>query len=241
MSDEVSVVGRRVESTGQEPQPTSTLHSAFVLLRVLGRVQQHPVGVSQLAAETGIPKTTVHRLLEQLAQENVVERREHRWTFAAGLYELDRRHFDLASIAHPRLRSMSQATGATLFLYDATGRKLKALSRAYGSRFTRIVSPSHQSLTAESPASALFQALATGQMAHEHGAVPVEYSCIATPFSLPSGEAAVLAMGLPMTRDMEAFKRPLDRVATLIESEMRRLTSQCGRRLPVSYIRPKPL
>jgi hypothetical protein len=37
-----------------------------------GRMQQHPVGVTRLAAATGIPKTTVHRLLQQLAQEDVV-------------------------------------------------------------------------------------------------------------------------------------------------------------------------
>jgi hypothetical protein len=190
----------------------------------MGRVQQHPVGVTRLAALTGIPKTTVHRLLEQLAQENIVVRDDHRWTFAAGVYELDCRRSELASIAHPRLRAISQATGATLFLYDATGGKLEPISRAYGSRFAQILTPTEQRLAAASPASAVSQALDTGQMASEYGAVNQACSCIATPFGLPSGEPAILAFGLPSKEDMETFKRPLDRTATLVQSEMRRLT-----------------
>jgi IclR helix-turn-helix domain len=223
MPDEPLTDRGLVESPRQGFQTISSLSSAFVVLRALGRIQQHPVGVTRLSAVTGIPKTTVHRLLEQLAKENIVERRAHRWTFATGAYELDRRRSDLADLAYPRLRSMSQATGATLFMYDATGGKLEPMSRAYGFRFARILTPSEQCLAAASPASAVSQALNTGQMASEYGAVHQECACIATPFALPSGEAAVLAFGLPANGDMEGFKRPLDRVATLVQSEMRRL------------------
>jgi IclR helix-turn-helix domain len=228
MSHALSVAPRpqhNSESIGQEDQPTSTLHSAFAVIRALGRIQQHPVGVTRLAAETGIPKTTAHRLLEQLAEENIVQRHDRRWTFAPGLYELDRRRWDLASVAHPRLRSISLSTGASVFLYDATGKKLTAISRAYGSGFRGILSPSEQCLAAESPASAVSQALDTGHTAYEFGAVHPECSCIAKPFVLPSGEPGILAFGLPMSRDLESFKRPVDRVAKLIESDMHRLAS----------------
>jgi hypothetical protein len=140
-----------------------------------------------------------------------------------GVYELNRHPSDLAGVAHRRLRAMSLATGASIFLYDATGNRLKAMSRAYDSRFAGTLSPSEQRLAAESPASAIPQALDTGQMASEYGAVPLECSCIATPFALPSGEAGIVAFGLPMNDGLEEFKRPLDRVAKLIQSEMRRL------------------
>ncbi|ORW44678.1 hypothetical protein AWB89_16615 [Mycobacterium paraense] len=201
------------------------MHSAFVLLRALGRIQSHPVGVTRLASETGIPKTTVHRLLEQLAQENIVQREDRKWTFAAGLYELDRRRHDLAGVAAPRVRSMSLATKASIFLYDASGDRLSPMCRAYGSGFTGILSPAQQALGAESPGSAVSQALYSGHMASEYGEVHPECSCIATPFALPSGEPGIVAFALPMRKDLESFKRPLDRVAKLIQSDMHRMAS----------------
>ena len=213
------------ESQAQQDPPTSTLHSAFVVLRALGRIQRHPVGVTRLAAETGIPKTTVHRLLEQLAEENIVQRDEGKWTFGSGLSELDVRHSDLAGVARPWLRTMSLATGASIFLYDATGDRLTAMSREYGSRFATILTPSEQRRVAEGPGSAASQALRSGQMAVEYGADHRESSCIATPFALPSGEPAVLSFGLPAGSRLEEFKRPLDRIGKLIQSDMRRLES----------------
>ena len=82
-------VRHQLPSTVHAAHP-GVLHSAFAVLRVLGRMQ-FPVGVTRLAAETGIPKTTVHRLLEQLADENVVERVGRRWVLVRGLHDLDRR------------------------------------------------------------------------------------------------------------------------------------------------------
>jgi IclR-like helix-turn-helix domain-containing protein len=221
---ELSAAGQ-AGSTERESSPTSALHSAFAVLRALGRIQRHPVGVTRLAAETGIPKTTVHRLLEQLAQENVVRREDRRWTFAAGLRELDRRRCDLGAVAEPRVRSMSLGTNASIFLYDAPGNRLRAMCRAYGSGFTGILSPAQQSLGAESPESAVSQALYRGHMAAEYGAVHPECSCIATPFALPSGQPGIVAFALPMRKDLESFKRPLDRVAKLIQSDMHRMAS----------------
>jgi predicted transcriptional regulator len=222
--DELSAAGL-AGSADRESPPTSVLHSSFALLRALGRIQRHPVGVTRLASETGIPKTTVHRLLEQLAQENVVQRENGRWTFAAGLHELDRRRHDLAGVAEPRVRSISLATRASIFLYDAPANRLRAMCRAYGSGFTGILSASQQSLGAESPESAAYQALYRGHMTSEYGAVHPECSCIATPFPLPSGETGIIAFALPMRKDLESFKRPLDRVAKLIQSDMHRMAS----------------
>jgi DNA-binding IclR family transcriptional regulator len=68
------------------------------------------VGVTGLAADTGIPKTTVHRLFKQLADQNVVERVEPRGVSEPP--DLDRRRPTLASVAHPRRRSFVRATGA---------------------------------------------------------------------------------------------------------------------------------
>jgi DNA-binding IclR family transcriptional regulator len=101
-------VRQQLASNAHDPQ-SGVVHNAFVPLRVLGRMYL-PVGVTRLAAETGMPKTTVHRLLEQLAAENMVVRVERRWVLGGGVHELDRRLQDLASVAAPRLRSITQAT-----------------------------------------------------------------------------------------------------------------------------------
>src|SRR5262245_32957429 len=98
------------------------------MLRVLGRAQG-PVGVSRLAAAVGIPKATAHRLLQQMADENIVERRDRKWVLATGFHDLDRRHRDLGGIARARLYAMTRKTGATLCLYQQSADKLRLLVR----------------------------------------------------------------------------------------------------------------
>jgi DNA-binding IclR family transcriptional regulator len=51
----------------------SVVRSVFALLREL-REETGPVGVSTLARRTGLPKSTVQRLLLQMAAEGAVKR-----------------------------------------------------------------------------------------------------------------------------------------------------------------------
>jgi predicted transcriptional regulator len=217
------VVRRQSVSPAHAAHP-GVLRSAFAVLRVLGRMHS-PVGVTRLSEETGIPKTTVHRLLEQLADENVVERVDRRWVLGSGLHDLDRRLPNLASVAHPRLRAIAQATGATLFLYARSGHRLDPMSRAYGARLGRSLTRSEQRTAAENPKSAMWLALDSGRLAAEYRMMHPDCCAIAAPLSLPSGQAAVLGFGLPANCDMEPFKAPLAGIASHIESDMRRLVS----------------
>jgi hypothetical protein len=205
-----------------ESKHGASVRNAFAVLGVLGRMRQ-PVGVTKVAAELGLPKTTAHRLLEHMARENVVVRRDRRWALGTGLRELDRRYDDLESIASPRLHAMTQATGATLFLYTKSGTTLSALSRSYGPGIGRVMTASHQALAAEHPDSAIRKALNAGQLAAEYREVHPDCCGIATPFSLPSGAVAALALALPDRRAVEALKRPLDRLASLIVADLNRL------------------
>jgi predicted ArsR family transcriptional regulator len=194
------------------------------MLRVLGRMQG-PVGVSELAAAVGIPKATAHRLLEQMARENIVERRDRKWVLAPGFHDLDRRQVDLGVLARRRLYEMTRATGATLCLYQHSTEKLRLLARAHGRLMTQVMTSFEQSVAPEHPASAMWQAIESGQLAAEHREVHPECCCIATPFGLPSGDIAVLGLALPDHRAVELLKRPLDRVASQILDDVNRLQS----------------
>ncbi|GBG39819.1 helix-turn-helix domain-containing protein [Mycobacterium montefiorense] len=200
------------------------MRSAFAMLRVLGRTQA-PVGVGRLAAAVGIPKTTAHRLLEQIARESIVERRDRKWMLAKGFHDVDRRHSDLGGAAHPRLYAVTHATGATLCLYLRSAEKLRFLTSTQGHRTARVMTAFEQSVAPKHPASAVWQAVETGRLASEHRVVHPECCCIATPFALPSGDIAVLGLALPDHRAVEALKRPLDRVASLIVDDVNRLES----------------
>ncbi len=195
------------------------------MLRVLGRMHG-PVGVSRLAAAVGIPKATAHRLLEQMAGENIVERRDRKWVLASGFHDLDRRHSDLGGIARQRLYAMTHATGATLCLYLQSAEKLRPLTTTHGRLMGQVMSAFEQAVAPEHPASAMWQAIETGRLSAEHRVVHPECCCIATPFPLPSGDVAVLGLASPDHRGVESLKRPLDKVASLILDDVHRWEGQ---------------
>jgi DNA-binding IclR family transcriptional regulator len=81
--------------------PRAVLGGAFALLlslRVLGSAR-----VSELQRDSGLPRTTVHRLLAQLEQVGAVERSSGRWRLGPTVVELG------AGVpAEPRLRSVAR-------------------------------------------------------------------------------------------------------------------------------------
>jgi hypothetical protein len=200
----------------------NVVRNAFSVLRFLGRTQR-PVGVTRLAAEVGIPRTTIHRLLEQMAREGIVMRRDGHWTLAPDFRDLDRRDRDLEAVVRPRLCAMTQATGATLFIYRNSGTTLSAFARSYGQGLSRLVMPTDQAASAEHPASATIRALQSGQLATELGEAHPNCSGIAMPFLLPCGDCAVLSLGLPRQCDVEMLKRPLERLAIRILNDIERM------------------
>jgi DNA-binding IclR family transcriptional regulator len=198
------------------------LRNTFAILRLLGRLQS-PVGVSSIAAQLGLPKTTVHRLLEQLADEDVVVRRDGRWVLGSGLVELDRRVADVSTVVTPRMTAMTQATGATLFLYTASDTSISLVARSHGPAMGRIMPAAHQAADAVDPSSAIYQAVRSGEFCAEFGEVHPNCCGIATPFFLPSGRRAALGLALPQRRAVEALKRPLEQLATSIAADVNRL------------------
>jgi hypothetical protein len=186
---------------------------------------QVPVGVTQLALEAGLTKTTAHRLLQHLAAEGIVVRQKRKWMLGTGLHNLDRRLPDLAEIAHSRLRGLVLNTGATVFAYAHTGGALTALVRFHGPRLTRAIPPTDQVRCAESPVSVIFRALERGQLSTKYVESHPACNCIATPFELPSGDMGVLSLASTSREQVESLRSVLDRNATALSADMRRLAS----------------
>lgn len=114
--------GSRAESwskVGVEPAPDAggrgVLEGAFELLEALERVEG--AGLTRLASECGLPKTTVHRLLEQLVTLGAVERRGSGYRMGPRMFRLGQQwqpYPGLRAVAKEPMRRLVRATGATV-------------------------------------------------------------------------------------------------------------------------------
>ena len=97
--------------------PRAVIGGAFALLtslRGLGTAR-----VSELQRDSGLPRTTVHRLLSQLEQEGAVERSSGRWRLGPTIVELGAgvpAEPRLRSVARRPLMDLASATGALIGL-----------------------------------------------------------------------------------------------------------------------------
>jgi DNA-binding IclR family transcriptional regulator len=205
----------------------SVVRSVFAVLREL-REETGPIGVSTLARRTGLPKSTVQRLLVQMAAEGAVERAGRAWTVGRSLTlpgQGSRSLSGLRYLTRPRLRRIAKSTGASTFLLVGDGAGPVTLDQVSGSLVDPSIAPEWQMRAAEHPASAASRALTVGGAAVERGAVAPEYECLATVFPLASGNAGLLCVTLPRGRGIDRLARSLDRVAATIKAEAGRLAS----------------
>ncbi|MCB5167846.1 helix-turn-helix domain-containing protein [Streptomyces bambusae] len=94
------------------------LEGAFALLEALRR-HGDEAGVTELAVACGVPKGTVHRLLDQLAAVGAVERRGTRYRVGPEMFRLGQSwqpHPGLRTAARLPLHRLRAATGASAVL-----------------------------------------------------------------------------------------------------------------------------
>ncbi|MFV2119756.1 IclR family transcriptional regulator [Streptomyces sp. Act-28] len=94
------------------------LEGAFTLLEAL-RQHGDGAGVTELAVACGVPKSTAHRLLEQLVALEAVERRGLRYRIGARLYRLGQAwqpHPGLRAAGRLPLHRLRAATGGSVLL-----------------------------------------------------------------------------------------------------------------------------
>ncbi|MEY9933774.1 IclR family acetate operon transcriptional repressor [Catenulispora sp. GP43] len=91
------------------------LESAFALLGALE--QAGAAGVTRLAADCGLPKTTAHRLLEQLSSLGAVERSRGGYRIGARVFQLGHSwqpYRALRAAVREPMRRLAAATGVTV-------------------------------------------------------------------------------------------------------------------------------
>ena len=117
-------------------QGTQVVHRVGQLLRaVAGR--ERGSTVAELAAETGLTRPTVHRLLTGLAEEGLVDRDAGTgaWQLGPELYVLGAvaaHRYPIRELAGPSLRRLAEATGESAFLSVRRGLETVCLARVEG-------------------------------------------------------------------------------------------------------------
>lgn len=120
---------------------SSVLAKAVTVLDALSELGV--AGVSQLSRHTGLAKTTVYRIGNELAAVGLVERAGDGYRLAPKLFELGgrvpgRRH--LRDAALPFLEDLSRATGQTVHLAVLEGTEVLYVERLVGTRSAEVPS-----------------------------------------------------------------------------------------------------
>jgi IclR family acetate operon transcriptional repressor len=100
----------------QEFQGTQTINRAAQLLTLVLE-SEHPRGLTELADDASLPKSTASRLLGALEREGLIQQRGRRGRFEPGpvLRRFVHRG-QLVELAQPRLEALSEASGETINL-----------------------------------------------------------------------------------------------------------------------------
>lgn len=113
-----------MRSTERNAGPISVVERVGALLTALEAAPE-PLGISDLAVRTGLPKGTVHRLAEQLAAERILTRTEDsRLTLGVRLFELGSRvdlPRTLTDVARPLMDDLHRATDRQIHLATLDG------------------------------------------------------------------------------------------------------------------------
>jgi IclR family acetate operon transcriptional repressor len=183
--DEVTAARRR--------DSVQSLDRAFDLLEALASAGE--LGVSDLAARTGLVPSTAHRLLATLAKRGYVTQSSESGRYLLGykLVEvtsgLEHRLARLRAVARPHLEGVQRATGETVNLVVLDGERVVYVDQVEGSRSVRM-----------------FTAVGTATPAHTTGA-----------------GKAILAFGPPervlaLYGDREPLERMTPRTLTTLEA-----------------------
>ena len=143
---EIAEVARQKEthSRSERSQLGTSVGKAMALLTAFDRAA--PIGVSELARKSDLPKSTAFRLLAVLEQWQLVERVGTRYRLGTKLFELGNRVAyccprGLREVAHPFLEELHEATHETVHLAVLVDYDVLYLDKVFGHNPVR--SPSY--------------------------------------------------------------------------------------------------
>lgn len=168
--------GRKAIGIPRQDETTSSVTTALRLLKAFGPAERS-LGVSDLARRLGIAKSTAHRLLALLANEQFARRTANgQYALGFALWELGSRlvaGLDLREAAHPTLEWLRNRTQETVHLAILDGRDViyidrmesaatLQLFRRVGYRMPVHATSSGKAILAFSPPQAVEEVLAGG-------------------------------------------------------------------------------
>jgi DNA-binding IclR family transcriptional regulator len=184
----------------------SVISAAFDLLAQVGVLE--PVRLVDLAAVSGIPRPTVHRLLAQLIEAGAVRREGTRYRLGLTLLGLGERvapERRLRMAARLPLAELAAATGATVAMSAAVGEDIVFLDLIDAQCALRR-SPELGSPVPDGTAMARVHGLGDPAVPHrppvlavDLGGVDPDLSCVAAAVRLPHGGRAAVTIVVPGT------------------------------------------
>ena len=117
---------------------------AFVILRLLASAGPRGSALTSLAAASGLPNSTVHRLLSQLIESRLAMQIEESRVYAIGplAYELGlaaAQQFDIRELCRPIMQRLAQAVGETVYLVQRSGEEAVCIDLVEGPTPIRVV------------------------------------------------------------------------------------------------------
>lgn len=225
------------------------LEGAFALLGALEEAGE--AGLAELAALTGLPRSSAHRLLEQLAALGAVERSRGAYRVGPRIFRMGRDwqpYPGLLAAANGTVRRLAEATGATVAICVLTEGRTMAVAGVQGEiaelapmrsgaiwpvsaaagkvlmAFTPDMPPPDPvpDVSRGSWRRTMAQIRERG-VAFDHEELITGVSCAAVPLFGPRGEAAAsLAVVMPAGRKPERVAAVLGRAAREIGDTLRR-------------------
>lgn len=218
---------RYVDRVSKDARGRTVVDGAMRVLRALPE-SDGPHQVRELATITGLPRPTVHRLLNQLVEAGVAELVPDRgYRLTSDLVSLARRvepSPGLRATALPLLADLRERTGATVALVARISEKAVVLEAVPGRDALPVAVFSGRILP---PSAAGAIVLTAGESRHGFAATDNEalvagLTCWAVRLDVGTGPAVSLQLASPPERPADIFAGATREAAALIGSRLRR-------------------